>query len=375
VTWTYVVTNTGTIPIISYTVTDSDPAVEVSCPNLSPLPPGASVTCSAAGTAVAGQYANTGTVDAIDSLEDPLTDTDPSHYFGASPDVDIEKSTNGEDADAAPGPNVPTGSTVTWEYQVTNTGNAPLTNVAVTDDKLGAISCPQTTLAVEATFTCTATGQAEAGQYANLGTVTALFEPPGSTSITVTDSDPSHYFGATPAVDIEKSTNGEDADAAPGPTLPNGSTVTWAYVITNTGNTPLTQIAVTDDKLGAITCPKTTLKAGATFTCEATGEAQTGQYANLGTVNALFEPPASTARSGVRAQAFPAVTVTDSDPSHYTGSAPNVPPPQPAIGAPDAGNPDLADTGAAGIRAVLLTGLLLLLTGTGIIGLARRSAH
>ena len=86
--------------------------------------------------------------------------------------VDIEKSTNGQDADTAPGPELAVGTPVTWTYLVTNTGNTALTGITVTDDQVGAVTCDQTTLAVADTMTCTATGTATQGQYTNLGTVT-----------------------------------------------------------------------------------------------------------------------------------------------------------------------------------------------------------
>ena len=44
-----------------------------------------------------------------------------------------------------PGLTVATGSTVTWAYTVTNTGNVALSNVSVTDNKIGAIACPAAT--------------------------------------------------------------------------------------------------------------------------------------------------------------------------------------------------------------------------------------
>ena len=50
-----------------------------------------------------------------------------------------------------------------------------------------------------------------------------------------------------PAIDIEKSTNGVDADTAPGPLVPVGNTVTWTYLVTNTGNDTLSGVAVTDN--------------------------------------------------------------------------------------------------------------------------------
>jgi hypothetical protein len=118
------------------------------------------------------------------------------------PEVDIEKFTNGEDADNAPGPEIPVGNTVTWTYVVKNTGTVNLTAVAVVDDKIGAVSCPQTTLAASASMTCTVTGVAAVGPYTNLGTVTASYTF-NQTSGQVTDSDPSHYLGVNPEPEQE----------------------------------------------------------------------------------------------------------------------------------------------------------------------------
>ena len=60
--------------------------------------------------------ANTGTADAshtdVDGDTANRSHSDSSHYFGTSPSVAIEKSTNGFDADAAPGPEILAGSRV-----------------------------------------------------------------------------------------------------------------------------------------------------------------------------------------------------------------------------------------------------------------------
>ena len=239
----------------------------------------------------------------------------PGKVFDSScrpvgPAVVIEKSTNGEDADNAPGPQITLGSTVTWRYVVKNIGSVDLTAVSVVDDKGVTPNCNgQTTLAVGASMTCTATGIATTlGLYRNVGTVTAHWTS-GANSGTVTDSDPSNYTGISP-VDIKKFTNGEDADAAPGPSLVVGSAITWEYKVTNIGTVPLTGINVTDDRGVAVNCSgQTTLAAGATMTCIGSGVATLGQYSNVGTATANW---AAGGFSG---------TATDSDSSHYLGVA------------------------------------------------------
>ncbi len=321
VTWNYQVSTTGNVFLGGVRVTDSDPAVipvylSGDGNDNGLLEPGEVWNYQASGTAIEGSYENLGTATgtpvygdldctAGPGLENPSA-SDPSYYTGvipANPAIDIEKATNGEDADFTPGPSLEAGTTVTWTYVVTNTGNVELTGVSVSDDQIATISCPQTTLAAGASMTCTATGIAVEGQYVNEGTVSAT-SPKGEF---VTDTDPSHYLGTEPdmpAIDVEKATNGEDADTGPGPTLTVGTAVTWTYVVTNTGNVALDNVAVSDDKIGAIACPQTTLAAAESMTCSATGTAVEGQYGNLATV--VASPPKGEA-------------VTDTDASHYFG--------------------------------------------------------
>jgi uncharacterized repeat protein (TIGR01451 family) len=297
VTWTYVVTNTGSRDLANVAVTD-DQGVVVTCPGTVVLA-GESMTCTASGTAQAGQYVNVGTVTAELLNGTPVTASDPSHYFGqAQASVTIEKRTNGFDADVPPGPFLPVGDPVNWTYEVTNVGSELLTGIDVTDSEGVAVSCPGTDLAPAASMTCTASGVVQPGQYVNIGSVTASLpdeSPAGA-------SDPSHYFGQL--LLLKKFTNGQDADLPPGPALEAGDPVTWTYEVTNPGPATVAGLAVTDDQGVTVSCPVTTLAAGESTTCSGSGAAQPGQYANVGTATALLPAGGK---------------VTASDPSHYVG--------------------------------------------------------
>jgi hypothetical protein len=225
--------------------------------------------------------------------------------------------------------------------------------------------------------TCTATGTATSGQYANLGSVVARGPlavdgngdplPPEQQDPPVDDEDWSHYFGMEPAVDIEKLTNGEDADQPTGPQVPVGGAVRWAYIVTNTGNVPLTDVTVTDDKVAAseIDCGNGTnvvpgpLAPGASFECYADGIATAGQYANMGTVVGTGPTPVGTDGEAVAAPPL----VTDEDPSHYFGVVPVA-----VIGG-------LAITGGHLNSAVWILSGALLLTGAVMFILHRRRAR
>ncbi|MFJ9314307.1 SdrD B-like domain-containing protein [Pimelobacter simplex] len=357
VRWTYVVTNTGGTSLSDVTVTDDQvDAAQIDCDATGanvvagPLAPGASFTCVATGVAIEGQYANTGAVSGTQpetyeldgTLRDPVVveDSDPSHYYGSAPGIDVEKHTNGQDADTGTGPAIEVGADVRWTYLVTNTGNVPLSNVTVTDDKVRAteIDCGQGTNVVPVlqpgdTVTCTATGVATAGQYENTGTVVA--DPPATTdpdgdevpAPPVTDEDPSHYLGVRPAVGIVKSTQTRDADEGPGPRVRVGGPVAWTYVVTNTGDTPLSEVTVTDDVVAAsaIDCGGGSnvvagpLQPGESFTCTATGTAIAGPYENTGKVTGT-----GPGTVGVDGQQVPGAEVEDTNLSHYFGAEPRV---------------------------------------------------
>ncbi len=308
VTWTYVVTNTGNIPLVNVTVDDHQTVlrgISTLCPQTT-LAVGESMTCSATGSADPDQYSNLATATGTTIVGQPVQDVDPSAYFGSVPGIDLQKLTNGDDADEAPGPFIPVGAPVNWTYVVTNSGNASLSGIVVTDDQGVAVTCPATTLAAGADMTCTGTGTSAAGQYANVGSASGV----GPAGQAVSDTDPSHYFGTVSAIDIEKSTNGQDADTAPGVLVPVGDPVTWTYAVTNPGNVPIKTLTVTDDQgvvpsfVGGDADSDTELDPGETWTYEAAATAVAGQYTNVATVDGfdVLEEP-----------------VTDTDPSNYFG--------------------------------------------------------
>ncbi|MFP4655792.1 MAG: PPXXXP-CTERM sorting domain-containing protein, partial [Methanohalobium sp.] len=250
-----------------------------------------------------------------------VSDEDPSHYFGISPTIDIEKSTNGEDADDPTGPEVPVGDEVDWVYNVTNTGNVDLSDVTVTDNQTGEEFVIGDLASGESTEVSD-NGTAQEGQYANLGNVTGEYG-----DITVSDEDPSHYLGEVPfepnpGIDIEKSTNGEDADTPTGPEIEVGGTVTWTYNVTNTGNVPLNNVQVNDSVSGVNpvyqsgdTNDDGVLQLNETWTYEAIGTAEEGQYENIGNVTGDYEEE----------------MVSDEDLSHYKGIPKDVPTASPMI--------------------------------------------
>lgn len=268
VKWEYIITNIGNVPLTDVEVTDNmlfEPITECYDSELDSLltPPfdleiRQSAVCVAAGTADRGQYSNTATATGLYKGA-PYYATDISHYFGAEPSIAIEKFTNGETA-----PYILAGAPVTWAYQVTNTGNVELSNVTVTDDKLGpAPVCVIPSLPAAEITTCTATGKAmnsgTSPDYINTATVIGT-APAELGDVTATAS--SQYEIAEPGIDVMKyaSVDGGrtwlDAKVYPWPQILVPGQVSYKYVVSNTGNVPLYNVAGVDPA-GGCTIPST----------------------------------------------------------------------------------------------------------------------
>jgi hypothetical protein len=319
VTWTYTVTNTGSVGLSGVNVTDDQGELPVyfSGDNGNGiLDVGETWLYTATGKAIAGDYANIGSVTGTDGLN-VVGDQDASNYFGADPNIAINKVTNGAD-----GLNILAGSEVTWTYTVSNTGNVGLSNVSLSDDQgevpiyLSGDVDSDNILDLNETWVYQAQGTAVIGDYVNLGTVTGSFTDDLQNTEIVSAEDYSSYFGANPGIFIDKVTNGAD-----GLTILEGSEVTWTYTVSNTGNVGLSGVNLTDDQgevpvyLSGDADSDNILDTSEVWVYSAKGTAILGDYANIGTVTGSY-----TDDLGNTTQ------VMAEDASNYTGIKPEEPP-------------------------------------------------
>jgi hypothetical protein len=265
------------------------------------------MTCTGSDDAQEGPYTNLASVEGTTPVGVVVRDEDPSNYFGGQPGINLEKHTNGVDADEPTGVFIPLGADVEWTYEVTNTGNATLNNLVVTDDQGVEVTCPATSIPPGELVICTAPiAAADIGQYSNTGEAAATSQVGN-----VSDDDPSHYFGFVSEIHVEKYVNGDDADTAPGLALAAGDPITWTYQVTNPGNIVIRDVVLVDDQRlvpvfvsgdGDVVGD---LEPGETWTYEATSTAVAGHHVNVATVTGLdfLEEP-----------------VADDDPAHYSAS-------------------------------------------------------
>lgn len=327
------------------------------------------------GSNVLGNYYDTPIVtlgnpqDVVDGQEIDLTWD--AGIWVPDPSITLDKQTEGrsydpvegvQDVGPGDGITVTAGLGVTWVFDIVNDGNTPLGTVTLTDDAgtrddasddievvVGAgslavtgIAADQVTLDGDArgdgilrpgeSWTIRIQGLATEGLHENVASVvgTPVDQVSGEPLVTlagpvgdVTDDDPSSYTGEPgPAISLEKYTNREDADIAPGPVIRAGETVTWTFEVTNTGSTPLIDVVVLDEQLRGSrgedpdepVCTWERLEPDDTVECELTGERfGSFQQENLATVAGT-----PVLDGGPDAPA----PVTDDDPSHHFGFEP-----------------------------------------------------
>jgi predicted nucleic acid-binding Zn ribbon protein len=294
-TYQYKVTNTGNTVLVNLDVTDN---LLGAVGTIARLDPGQSQSLTQTAIAPAsGQRQNVGTVvgtpaDASGTPLvgiNPVTATDPACATVAQPAITLQKLVNGDDANTCPGVTVPPNSTLTYQYKVTNTGNTVLVNLAVTDDLLGTIGTIARLNAGQiSTLTKTATAPAS-GQRQNVGSVVGTPADATGTPLVgvnpVTATDPACATVGQPAIALQKLVNGNDANTCPGLMVAPNASLTYEYRVSNTGNTVLVNLAVTDNLLGSIgTIPRLDPGQNSSLFRSTTGPTS-GQRQNIGSVS------------------------------------------------------------------------------------------
>ncbi len=245
VTYTYVVTNPGSEPLTNVTVTDDKCAtvtyVSGDTNSNDKLDIGETWTfnCTATLTETTTNVA-TATGHGHDAT---VTDTDTATVTVAAsaPAIHVVKSPSVTSLPAG-------GGVVTYTYTVTNTGNIALTNVTASDDKCSPVTFVSGDTGADGvlgltetwTYTCTTTLTATT---TNIVTATGH---DGQTEVSDTDTATVTVLGGgvegdAPAIHIVKTPSVT--------TLPvGGGSVTYTYVVTNTGDVVLTDVSVADNK-------------------------------------------------------------------------------------------------------------------------------
>ncbi len=333
VTYSFLVKNTGNIPVTGLGIADTftapaGPVPTITCPVTS-LAPGASTTCAASyvttqGDIDKGSINNSATASATDSNNHPVTSAPSLAAVTATQTsgLTLTKSANPTTITAP-------GVTVNYSFVVTNSGNVTITGLNIADTftapagPVPTITCPTTTLAPGASTTCTAaytTTQADVDNGTIKNSATATGTDPKGAAVTSNASAATVTVTRAPKLALIKSANPTTITAA-------GQTVTYSFAVTNTGNVSLTGLNIADTftapagPVPTITCPSTTLAPGATVTCTATylasqADVDNGSINNAATAtakdpaNATVTAPQSTATVSVTRAA--ALTLTKS---------------------------------------------------------------
>jgi len=199
-----------------------------------------------------------------------------------------------------------TGDTIQYTFTVTNTGRLVLDDVAVSDAKAGTVTCPQSTLAPGASELCTAdapytitAADVTAGAVDNAATASGA--PVGTTARVTSSVSSTHTPTTAPAPSL---TLVKSADPSTEAEFTPGQTITYHFVVTNTGNVPMSGITIDEGSftgsgtLSPVTCPDSTLPVNGQETCTASytlspADVDQGSVTNTATVEGT--PPGSAA--------------------------------------------------------------------------------
>lgn len=316
ITYSYVVTNNGPLPInTGQNIQIQDDRIGTfTCGTIAaPIPSGGTHSCTADYTVTAGDML---AVDVTNNAVAGVGTGSQSFATRLQSNTAIETVPNGTldlpiaktVDDATPRE----GDTIVFTLTATNNGPAAATNLVLTDQlPAGLTYVSHATangtyvsgsgawtignLAATATATLTITATVDAGQGGNTitNTITAVSLDQTDTNATPDDPSESVTVENNPAITLTKAATVDDANSNGRPDA--GETVNYAFVVTNTGDVTLTGISVSDPLPGLAVSggPLASLAPGAsdssTFTASYTlsqSDLNTGTVTNQATVSA-----------------------------------------------------------------------------------------
>jgi hypothetical protein len=256
ISYTYDLLNSGNTTLTG-TASVVDDKTTVSCPVITDLAPGAAVQCTASYTITqadidGGSVTNTatGTVGVQNSSQQMKTVTAIQNNS-----LSLTKS-------ASPATYNTVDATISYTYDLLNSGNTTLTGAASVVDDKATVSCPDiTSLAPGASVQCTASY-----------TITQADIDAGSVSNTATGSVGSQNSNPDTETVTAVQTSGLNLAKGASPTTYNtvGATISYTYDLMNSGNTTLTGAASVVDDKATVSCPDiTSLAPGASVQCTA----------------------------------------------------------------------------------------------------------
>jgi len=312
--YSYLVTNSGNVPLAGPFSVADDRATDESCPVTASLDPGESITCSASYAITqadldAGSVTNTATASGsyggnpVNSAPDDETVT-----ADQSPALTILKS-------AVPATYAAVGDVIGYSYLVTNSGNVTLAGPFTVDDDLAADeSCPATgTLPPGDTLTCTASyaitqTDLDLGSVTNTATATNGVVTSLSDEETVTAVQ-SAAIEMIKQISVDGGVSWQDGDTPPGPALVSGTDPQFRLTMTNLGNVTLDNLSLTDSDFDTSGCAlPASLAPTDSFSCVLAAPWALGQHTDTATASGEFGGTA----------------YSDADDANYLGTLPVV---------------------------------------------------
>jgi hypothetical protein len=280
ITYSYVVTNDGPFPInTNQNIQINDDKIGIiNCPAVAtPIPVGGTQTCTATYNTTAADASAASVVNAATAGVGTIgqsfatrlqSNSDTETVIRETPAIKLSKrSGTPTTAAGAIATLTDAGDTITYSYRVNNTGNVPIENVTITDPGptfdgnagtgvLSAFSPASATIPVSGSQVFTAKytlGQLDVDNAFGVtngvnNTANSTGNSAGGVSATSNDSTAQTTITGGANITVTKT-------ASDGTNVPAGVTVTYTYVVTNTGNQTVNNIDLVDAHNGSGPAP------------------------------------------------------------------------------------------------------------------------